>query len=82
MTTNSTTRDLIPTYLLIDGATVPIIDCGEDELIHTADHPFCPDPSCPCHADPALIREYLSDPLRGGLLTGEGAARTFNGRQF
>ncbi len=78
----TTTNELIPVYLLIEGATVPIIDCGDDELLHTADHPFCADPTCGCHAEPALIREYLSEPLRGGLLTAAEAARTFNGQQF
>jgi len=23
----------------------------EDEIIHTADHPHCDDPSCPCRSD-------------------------------
>ncbi len=77
MTTNG---EFVPTYLIINGATIPIIDCGDD-LLHTDDHPFCDDLDCPCHGDAALIREYLAQPWRAGLLTIAEAARTLYGLQ-
>ena len=76
-----TTNELIPTFLISNGVTIPIIDCGDEGLIHTDDHPFCADLDCPCHGDAALIREYLAEPWRAGLLTTAEAARTLYGLQ-
>jgi hypothetical protein len=39
----------------------PIVIPMEDDLIHTADHPFCSiDPTCPCHEDHELIAKECS----------------------
>ena len=50
----------------------PIVIPMEDDLVHTADSPFCSDPSCPCHDDPTLIAE-ANVLYQDGLLTDEEA---------
>jgi|GEM_PF-2398421 len=77
----ATNNELIPTFLIINGVTIPLIDCGDDGLLHTIDTPFCDDPSCPCHSNAALLKAYVTQPLRSGLLTRAEAARTFYGKQ-
>ena len=77
----ATNNELIPTFLIINGATIPVIRCGDDGLLHGDGHPFCDDPACPCHEDAALLTAYITQPLRSGLLTRAEAARTFYGKQ-
>jgi hypothetical protein len=67
-------------YVTSDGQPLPVV--MEDAPIHTDIHPFCGNETCPCHSDPALIRQYLSTPLLNGLLTPEEASRTFYNRQI
>lgn len=52
----------------------------EDEILHTAEHPFCSDPHCPCRRDEGLIRQYISGPYVAGLLSDEDAVRIFEGQ--
>ena len=54
---------------------------GNDEIIHTADAPFCDDLACPCHYDADLLAQYVQQPYEGGLLTQDEARRTMDGRQ-
>ncbi len=52
----------------------------EDELIHTGDHPFCSDESCPCHdtaTNDELFAEYIEWPVMAGLLTASEALRLY-----
>ncbi len=53
----------------------------EDEIIHTDEHPFCMDLSCPCHNDLDLLNELGSE-VEGGLLTSWEAMRTLSGLQI
>ena len=52
----------------------------EDPLLHTADHPFCSDLSCPCHRDHLLIAE-VHQKVAQGLLTAGEATRVVMGLQ-
>ena len=40
-----------------DTSQDPIVVLMEDALVHTAENPFCDDPTCPCHMDINLIGE-------------------------
>lgn len=49
------------------------------ELIHTDEHPFCDDMSCPCHEDSeniGVVGEQVSD----GLMTPAEADRYYRGQ--
>ncbi len=52
----------------------------EDEIIHTDEHPFCSDLTCPCHDDLGLLEE-LNNEVEDGLLTSWEAMRTLSGLQ-
>jgi hypothetical protein len=55
----------------------------DTELVHTLpDHPFCMDPTCPCHEDQELIEEYIGRHLSEHLMTEEEAKRLFRGQQI
>ncbi len=59
--------------------TFDIVIPMEDDLLHTAEHPFCwQDPACPCHEDPDSIRP-IEQAFEDGLLTSEEANRTIAG---
>ena len=48
---------------------------------HTADKPFCPEPSCNCHEDSdaiAQVNEYVQE----GLMTPDDATRFVQGKTF
>lgn len=49
-----------------------------DEALHTDDHPFCYNPSCPCHEDPDAVAT-LNEAVQDGLLTPDEASRIVNG---
>ena len=60
-------------------AYVVLVD--EHELLHTADHPFCWNSTCPCHDDHDAImavQQYILD----GLLTPHEASLFVSGRTF
>lgn len=57
----------------------PIVIPMEDNLVHTANSPFCSDPTCPCHDDPDLIAE-ANVLYQDGLLTDEEAMNYVLGR--
>jgi hypothetical protein len=40
----------------------------EDSILHTLDHPFCDNPTCPCHEDPELLFDVIQA-VEQGLLT-------------
>lgn len=62
----------------------PIPIMVEDAILHTDEHPFCHDPSCPCHdvvtgdawQNEAYLR-LIARPLLDGLLTAEEATLIF-----
>jgi hypothetical protein len=54
---------------------IPII---ESDMIHTAEHPFCPDPACPCHEDQELIQDVQTTYVEG-LVTSDEATRIVEG---
>jgi hypothetical protein len=59
----------------------PIVIPMEDDLIHTADHPFCSidPPTCPCHEDHELIAEVAMQ-VEQGLLTSDEATQVIAGK--
>ncbi len=57
----------------------PIVIPMEDPLIHTDTHPFCPDPSCPCHVDQELLSQ-VDEAVKAGLLTPDEATLMIQGR--
>ena len=54
----------------------------EDEPIHTNEHPFCQDMTCPCHDDEDLKEEYLVEPWLAGHLAQREADRLYRGQQI
>jgi hypothetical protein len=51
-----------------------------DLLVHTDDHPFCSDCSCPCHdIQDGRYYELICKPYLAGLLTGSEANRLYFG---
>jgi hypothetical protein len=52
----------------------------EDAIIHTNEHPFCSDETCPCHTDKELFEKYIDKPSREGLLTEKEAQRLQAGK--
>ena len=69
----------IPTYQITEANLIFVVKTLDD-LIHTNEQPLCQDPSCPCHEDANLVREYITKPLDNGLLTNPKALRLFWGR--
>ena len=51
----------------------------DDELIHTADCPFCTDGTCPCHEDQTLIAE-VAEMVTDGTLSPQDATDIVNGK--
>ena len=52
-----------------------------DVLIHTPDHPFCDDMTCPCHSDDnQKAIEALGQAVTEGLASVGDADRIFRGR--
>jgi hypothetical protein len=70
----------IPTYQINEQNLVHLV--WVDELIHTAERPWCNDPTCPCKLDEALYREYAAKPIEQGLMTRSEATRLFLGKQL
>ena len=55
----------------------------EDEPLHTADQPFCFDPTCFCHKNDDLRNAFANqvyDYILGGTLTVDEAERLLDGR--
>lgn len=50
-----------------------------DVQIHTAEHPFCDDMTCPCHEDGDLI-EALGEAVQEGFASVGDADRIYRGR--
>jgi hypothetical protein len=57
---------------------VPVIPM-EDSLVHTATHPFCDDPRCPCHDDQGSI-STVHEQVQQGLFTPQEATDFVNGK--
>jgi hypothetical protein len=57
---------------------IPILE-GTDYRIHTDDHPFCDDMSCPCHEDPENV-ETLGQAYADGLASTGDADRIYRGK--
>ena len=56
---------------------VPMIPV--DETIHSADHPFCDDMTCPCHEDSDAVGE-LNGYHQDGLVSTNDADRIYRGK--
>ncbi len=51
----------------------------EDLPVHTPDHPFCDDLTCPCHEDQDAIAE-LNSFYQDGLVSRDDAERIYRGQ--
>ena len=51
----------------------------EDHLLHTPEHPFCGDPTCPCSEDTDTLTK-LDQAIRDGLITPDEATAFIQGR--
>ena len=51
----------------------------EDPLVHTDEHPFCSDPTCPDKEEPQLLAE-VAQLVQDGLLTPEEATNYVMGK--
>ncbi len=58
-----------------------IVNPMEDPLIQSAEHPFCSDPTCPCHEDQELLSD-VAHAVEQGLLTPTEATRFVKGKAF
>ena len=54
----------------------------EDPLIHTDDHPFCPDWSCTCHEEDQESIARVNSWVQAGLMTPQEATEYILGRTF
>ncbi len=57
----------------------PIVIPMEDDILHTQSHPFCSDPTCPCHEDQELLSD-VAHAVEQGLLTPAEATRFVGGK--
>jgi hypothetical protein len=57
----------------------PIVILMEDDILHTQSHPFCSDPTCPCHEDAELLSD-VARAVEQGLLTPAEATRFVEGK--
>lgn len=57
---------------------IPVIPM-EDPLVHSETHPFCADPTCPCHDDHSNITRVY-DQYQEGLITEREATNIVNGK--
>jgi hypothetical protein len=51
----------------------------EDHPLHTPEHPFCGDPTCPCSENTDALTE-LAQAIRDGLITPDDATRMLQGK--
>lgn len=57
---------------------IPVILSGDD-VLHTTEHPFCPDEICFCHEDQELLTT-VSVAVTDGLFTSDEATTFIQGR--
>lgn len=60
----------------------PLVVLMEDDLIHTDEHPYCSDRTCPCHRNSELDLEYLVLPWFDGFMTSDETLHLFRGQQI
>ncbi len=54
----------------------------EDPILHTEDHPFCPDWSCTCHEEDQESIARVNSWVQAGLMTPQEATAYILGRIF
>jgi hypothetical protein len=57
----------------------PIVIPMEDPILHMKSHPFCSDPTCPCHEDSELL-SVVAQAVEQGPLTPDEATRLVEGK--
>lgn len=67
-------------YTVTDTQQVAAIVLMEDEMIHTDDHPFCHDATCPCHHDTRYVYGNVGRLLVEGQITEDEATAMFSGQ--
>ena len=55
-----------------------IIVIPDTQPLHTEEHPFCGEPTCPCSEDTEALTE-LEQAIRDGLITPDDATRIIKG---
>ena len=53
-----------------------------DEILHTDDHPFCPDWSCTCHEEDQESIARVNNWVQEGLMTPQEATQYILGRTY
>jgi hypothetical protein len=56
---------------------IPVVP--EDYTLHTLEHPFCGDPTCPCSENTDTLTE-LDQAIKDGLITTDEATAFIQGR--
>ena len=56
---------------------IPVI--ADTKPLHTKEHPFCGDPTCPCYEDKEAISD-LSQAIKDGLITPDDATQIIKGK--
>ena len=51
----------------------------DDQPLHSAENPFCYDPTCPCHEDESLVAD-VNAAYQEGIITADDATRIVWGR--
>jgi hypothetical protein len=55
---------------------IPVL--ADTQPLHTEEHPFCGDPTCPCSENTDALTE-LAQAIRDGLITPDDATRILKG---
>ncbi len=56
---------------------IPVIP--DPQPLHTPEHPFCGDPTCPCYGDNDNIAA-INDAINDGIITADDATRIIKGK--
>jgi len=75
-------RHVFEVQLMEEGLPVCIPYAGDDEEIHTNDHPFCGDKLCPCRYDQQQYGATIDQPYTDGLLTLSEGSALFRGENI
>ncbi len=83
-TGSDTSADYLPPQHLqrIDVENLRPVVIMEDPIVHTDDHPFCPDWSCTCHEEDQEAIARVAQWVEDGLLTPDEATQYILGRTF
>jgi len=76
-------RHVMECELIEEFMPIPVIPyAGDDEELHTDDHPFCGDLACPCRYDQEQYGTAIDQPYTDGLMTLSEGSALFRGRNI